>query len=223
MSEGFIKLDDRIRFHYNDKTDLKHFMDIIYSDSQNFALIPYSVHLGGFVIPEQDFEIDHLAKQIANELIKTEFSSFVSSLKTISCKTIETRLDELANTLDSTYDELWDLGLNPEQLFVPPVLNREIRKRKETFGKGINFALGTMYPILARELEHDMIIFSNKHCFRKTYPTNLEKRIIVSQDTRFRNPLIYCQIIQNLHFINIESMRKIRVTDLQKSEFDFDS
>jgi len=77
----------------------------------------------------------------------------------------------------------------------------------------------SIHPILANELGHSQIIFANKHCFGKTYPMTIDKQISVSVRTGIGNFEIDCRVIQNTHFRNLESMRKIIVTDAENSEF----
>lgn len=219
LSDKLSKLTERIRFHYEKQTNIAKFTDVRRADIQNFESIPYTAILENVPIPEGDSEIDDLAKQIGIQVANLEFSHFLSSLKKIACKTVETTLDELTETLDQTHDELWDLGFDIEQLFMPLVLKNEIRKRKQSVGIGINFSTQTINPILANELGHNEIIFANKHCFDKTYPMTIDKQILVSSRSSAQNSEIDCQIIQNLHYRNLVSMRKIIVTDIENSEF----
>jgi hypothetical protein len=194
-------------------------MDVRRAEIPNFESIPYTSVLENTSIPENDSEIEDLAKHVGTDLANHEFSKFLFDLKKIPCKTIETTLDNIIEILDQTHDELWDLDLVIEQLFMPWVLKNEIRKRKQSVGVGINFSTQAIHPILANELGHSEIIFANKHCFGKTYPLTIEKQIIVEPQIRVQNSTIDCQIIQNIHYRNLESMRKIIVTDVENSEF----
>ena len=194
-------------------------MDVRRADIQNFESIPYTVILEKVPIPEGDSEIDDLAQQIGIQVANLECSHFLSSLKKIACKTVETTLDELIETLDQTHDELLDLGFDIGQLFMSWVLKNEIRKRKQSVGIGINFSTQVINPILANELGHDEIIFANKHCFGKTYPITIDKQILVSLRPSAQNLEIDCHIVQNLHYRNLASMRKIIITDVENSEF----
>jgi len=194
-------------------------MDVRRADSLNFESIPCPTILKNTPIPEEDSEIDDLAQQIGINIVNLEFSHFLSSLKKIACKNVETTLDGLITTLDQTHDELCDLGFDVEQLFVHQVLKKEIRKRKQSVDVGINFSTHVINPILANALGPDEIIFANKHCFGKTYPMTTDKQILVSIRASGENSEIDCQIIQNLHYRNLVSMRKIIVTDVQNSEF----
>jgi len=169
-------------------------------------------------IPEGDSEIDDLVQQIGINIANLEFSRFLSSLKKIACKNVETTLDGLIKTLNQTHDELWDLGFNVEQLFMPMVLKNEIRRRKQSVGIGIDFSTQAINPILANELEPDEIIFANRRCFGKIYPMTIDKQILVSLRKSGENSEINCQIVQNLHYRNLVYMRKIIVTDVGNSE-----
>ena len=80
--------------------------------------------------PEGDSEIDDLAQKIGINIANLEFSHFLSSLKKIACKNVETTLDGLIETLNQTYDELWDLGFDIEQLFMPQVLKKRDQETK---------------------------------------------------------------------------------------------
>ena len=219
MSDNLLDLAERIRFHYQKQTIIEKFMDVRKAEIQNFESIPCPVSLESIIIPENYSEIDELAQQIGTDIANREFSKFLFDLKKVPCKTIETSLDGLIETLDQTHDELWDLGLNVEQLFMPWVLKNEIRKRKQSMGIGINFSTQSIHPILANELGHSKIIFANKHCFGKTYPLTIEKQILISFQKQEQNSVIDCQIIQNLHYRNLGSMRKIIVMDVENSEF----
>lgn len=218
MSDNSSKLAERIRFHYEKQTNIEKFMDVRQAEIQNFESIPYCATVDTHV-PTRDFEIDDLAQHIGIDLANAEFSHFIFSLKKVPCKTVKTTLEGLIETLDQTYDELWDSGFDVEQLFMPFVLKNEIRKRKQSFGLGINFSTKSINPTLARELGHSQIIFANKHCFGKTYPMTINEQILVSVLRGVRNSEINCQIIQNLHFRNLESMRRIVVIDSENSEF----
>ncbi len=219
MSNNLTKLTERIQFHYQKENYMEQFMDVRKADIQNFESILYPASLSGIGIPEKDSEIDYLAEVMAKDIVKKEFSYFLSFLQKVPCANIEITLDELAETLDRTYDELWDNGHEATQLFAPSILKREIRKRKKSTGSKIDFSMNSIMPILANELGNNQIIFSNKHCFGKTYPETIEKQILVSNHIDAQNTVIDCQIIQNLHFRNPESMRKIIVNDIEKSEF----
>jgi len=219
LSDNFLDLAERIRFHYQKQTMIPKFMDVQRAEIQNFESILCPVILENITIPENYSEIDELAQQIGMDIANREFSKFLFDLKKVPCKTIETTLDDLIETLDQTHDELWDLGLNIEQLFMPWVLKNEIRKRKQSVDIGIDFSTQAIHPILANELGHSKIIFANKHCFGKTYPLTIEKQILISFQKWKQNSAIDCQIIQNLHYRNLGSMRKIIVMDVENSEF----
>ena len=219
MSDNFLDLTERIRFHYQKQTIVPKFMDVQRAEIQNFESIPYTTVLENVSFPGNISEIENLAQNIGTDITNHEFSKFLFDLKKVPCTTIETTLDNLIETLDQIHDELWDLGLNVEQLFMPWMLKNEIRKRKQSVDVGINFSTQVINPILANELGHSKIIFANKHCFGKTYPLTIEKQILISSQTRIENSVIDCQIIQNLHYRNLGSMRKIIVTDVENSEF----
>jgi hypothetical protein len=218
LSDNSSKLADRIRFHYEKQTNIEKFMDVRRVEIQNFEPIQYLATVDR-PIPTKDFEIDDLAQYIGIDIANTEFSRFIISLKKVPCETVKTTLDGVIETLDQMHDELWDSGFNIEQLFMPWVLKNEIRKRKKSIGVGINFSTQSIHPTLANELGHSQIIFANKHCFGKTYPMTINEQILVSILSGMRNSEIDCHIIQNLHFRNLESMRRIVVTDSENSEF----
>jgi hypothetical protein len=219
LPDKLSKLVEIIHFHYEKQTNVEEFMDVRRADIKNFESIPYTAILENISIPEGDSEIDDLAKQIGINIANLEFSHFLSSLKKIACKNVETTLDGLIETLNQTHDELWDLGFDIEQLFMPMVLKNEIRRRKQSVGIGIDFSTQTIKPIIANELGHGEIVFANRHCFDKTYPMTIDKQILVSLRKNGQNSEIDCKIVQNLHYRNLVSMRKITVTDVENSEF----
>jgi len=219
LSENFLNLSERIRFHYQKQTLIEKFMDVRRADIKNFELISYTATLEDASFPRNASEEEDLAQQIGTDVANGEISKFLSDLKKAPCKMVETPLDNLIETLDQTHDELWDLGFQTEQLFMPWVLKNEIRKRKQSTGLGIHFSTETIHPILANELGHSKIIFANKHCFGKTYPLTIEKQILINTRRQIQNSIIDCNIIQNLHYRNLEYMRKIIVTDVENSEF----
>jgi hypothetical protein len=219
LPDKLSKLVERIRFHYEKQTTIEEFTDVRRADIENFEPIPYTAILENVPIPEGDSEIDDLAKKIGIEVTNLEFSHFLSSLKKIACKNVETTLDGLIERLNQTHDELWDLGFDIEQLFMPMVLKNEIRRRKQSVDIGIDFSTQTIKPIIANELGHGEIVFANRHCFDKTYPMTIDKQILVSSRKSAQNSEINCQIVQNLHYRNFVSMRKIIVTDAENSEF----
>jgi len=219
LSDNSSKLTERIYFYYEKQTNIEKFMDVRRAEIQTFDLIPYTTVLENMSIPEEDFEMDKLAQHIGLDIANREFSNFLFSLKKIPCKTVKTTLDEVTKTLDQTHDELWDLGFSVEQLFMPLALKNEIRKRKQSVGIGIDFSTQNIKPILANELGHSQIIFANKHCFEKTYPMTIDKQILVSVRMEMKKSKVDCKIIQNLHFRNLESMRRIVVIDAENSEF----
>jgi len=219
LSDNSSKLTERICFHYEKQTNIEKFMDVRRAEIENFDSILHTAVLENISIPEEDYEIDDLAQHIGLNVANREFSNFVFSLKKVPCKTVKTTLDDMTKTLDQTHDELWDLGLSVEQLFMPLALKNEIRKRKQSVGIGIDFSTQNIKPILANELGHSQIIFANKHCFEKTYPMTIDKQILVSVRMEMKKSKVDCKIIQNLHFRNLESMRRIVVIDAENSEF----
>lgn len=219
LSENFLNLSERIRFHYQKQTLIEKFMDVRRADIENFESISYTATLEDASFPRNASEEEDLAQQIGTAVATREFSKFLFDLKKVPCTTIETTLDNLIETLDRTHDELWDLGFNIDQLFMPWMLKNEIRKRKQSIGIGIHFSTQTINPILANELGHSKIIFANKHCFGKTYPLTIEKQVLVQTQKKIHDSIIDCQIIQNLHYRNLEPVRKIIVTNVENSEF----
>ena len=218
LNEVFSKLAERIRFHYQEQTVIERFMDVRRVDLQNFEPLQYLVKVDSQIFQES-FDIDELSQKIGKDLANYEFSKFIFSLKKVPCKTVKTTLNRLVETLDQIHDELCDICINTEQLFMPWVLKKEIRRRKQSGQVGIAFSTQNLLPILAQDLGNSQIIFSNKHCFSKTYPTTLDKQILFSIKTRSGKPKVDCQIIQNLHFRNLENMRRIIVTDAESSDF----
>lgn len=215
-SESFT---ERIRFHYENLTDIEEFMDVKRTNSPNFQPLLYFADVKDNAILEKKDLLEDMAKDIGRHLANHEFASFLFELKKIPCETIKTNLDNVVETLEKTHDELWDLGLGPDQLFMPLVLKNEIRKRKQSTGIGIDFSTQNLKPTLAKELGNSQIIFCNKDCFGKTYPESMAEQILVSVRIGMRESKIECKIIQNLHFRNLESMRKIIVIDAEKSDF----
>lgn len=103
------------------------------------------------------------------------------------------------------------------QLFAPNILRREITQRKNASINKTHFTMSSIIPILANELERNQIIFSNKYCFDKTYPKTIEQQIQVSKQIG-TSTYILCQVFENTTFHNPERMKKIIVTDVEKSE-----
>jgi hypothetical protein len=219
MYENNSKLAERIRFHYEEKSFITKFMDFRRVELPNFEPIPYNVILENTSFPEDESGIEDLAQNIGSGLANLEFSQFIILLKKVPCKTVKTTLDSLIKTLDQTHDELWDLGFDINYLFMPWVLKSEIRNRNQSVGAGIGFSTQIIHPTLANELGHSQIIFANKHNFGKTYPQSINKQILVSKRTDFGKSEVDCQIVQNIHFRNLESMRRIIVIDAENSDF----
>ncbi|MDH5463606.1 MAG: hypothetical protein OEY17_05680 [Nitrosopumilus sp.] len=194
-------------------------MDVTRADIENFEPISYTATLENASFPRNVSEEEDAAQRIGTDVASTELSKFLFELKKVPCKTVETTLDGLIETLDQMHDELWDLGFQIGQLFMLWVLKNEVRKQKQSVDLRINFSTQAIHPILANELGHSKIIFANKHCFGKTYPLTIEKQILIHARREIKNLIIDCEIIQNLHYKNLESMRKIIVTDVENSEF----
>ncbi|MGD8708728.1 MAG: hypothetical protein PVI88_08615, partial [Nitrosopumilaceae archaeon] len=164
MSDKEVKLEERIRFHYETKSYVDKFMDVRRAEIQNFEPISYTAKLGNTTIPENESEIEDLAQNIGRSLANLEFSNFIISLKKAPCKTVKTTLDKVVGILEQTHDELWDLGLSIEHLFMSWVLKNEVRNRKQSVGVGIDFSTENIHPTLANDLGHSQIIFANKNC-----------------------------------------------------------
>ena len=213
------KFVDRIHFHYKTLTNIGELMDIMRTESPNFQPISYHAKIEETSILKKGDVLEDFAWKIGKGLVDSEFENFIFELKKAPCKTIKTTLENVVETLEQTHDELWDLGLSASQLFTPSVLKSEIWKRKSLTGTAINFSAQKLKPTLSNKLGHSQIIFSNKHCFGKTYPKTLDKQILVSVRWGSRNSEIDCQIIQNLHFRNLETMRRIVVIDSENSDF----
>ena len=219
MSEETYDLADRIRLHYNELNSIEKYMDIRNSNITDFESISAGAVLNEFRITNDNYLIDDLGRNIAQDMVSKELSHFFTSVKNISCKTVETDLNGLVETLDTSHDSLWDEGFEVEQIFMPMILKREVRKRKNSRDIGIDFSTQSIKPILAKEMGNDTIVFANKHCFGKTYPTSLEKQILVSQNRGIRSIEIDCLIVQHFQIRTMDPMMKIVVTDVEKSEF----
>lgn len=218
LSDRVSELRDRIRVHYTEENNLEEFMGILRRDIQNLEIIPYPVTLDGFEIPTREFEIDDLAQQIARDMVHHEFAHFLSALPNANCENIETVLDDLPDTLNQTYDLLWDGGFEPTQLFASAQVRNEIRQRTEIRGIGIQFSMRTIIPTLANELGNNQIIISNSSCYGKIYPKTIEETILVSPQRGNRNQQLDCEIRQNFQFRNLDAMRRITITDMPSSE-----
>jgi len=218
MSDRFSQLRERIRFHYREEKKLEEFMDVRLADIQDLESIPYTAILDGFGIPTSEFEINYLAEEIAKGMLQREFSYFLSSLPNAECETIETNLEELADTLNKTYDDLYDNGNEATQLFASVPVKSEVKQRTESLGSGIRFSMGVIVPILANELGNSQIIISNKHCFGKIYPENLKENILVFPRRGNQNQELDCEIRHNFQFRSLDSMKKIIITDMSNSQ-----
>jgi len=215
MPDLLPKLTEKIRLHYQNKSQLSNYMEIKRSDNQQFDRIPFSPHFQGFDISNAT-EFDEIGEEIAKQLVATEFSHFLSTIVTVECKTKETTLENLVSTLVKFYNDLWDDGYEPDQLYMPYLLKNEVRKRKNLTSPGIPFFNKILHPISERPLGEKQIIFANKRCFRKTYPENIEKQILVSERMGVQDIEIDCTIVQKIWVVNPQGMSKIIVTDSDK-------
>lgn len=170
-------------------------------------------------IPTNDFDIDDLAENIARELVGREFSHFVSSLGQIQNNSTETTLENLVDTLDNVFNNQFDNGFDPNQIYLPFLLNREVRQRKAAHFQGIDFGVVTLNPTLVKELGNNQIFFANSRCFEKIYPTRIEDQLRIFVRAAVRNPEIDCTITQKLNIRSIQSIAKIVITDIENSEF----
>ncbi len=218
MSDRISELRDRIRFHYREENNLEEFMGILRRNIQDLESIPYLAVLDGFEIPTREFEINDLAQQIARDMVRQEFSHFLSALPNANCENIETTLEDLPDTLNHTYDGLWDEGFEPTQLFASGQVRNEIIQRTETRGVGIQFSTRAINPTLANELGNAQIIISNNRCFGKTYPETIEETVFVFPRRGNRNQQLDCEIRQNFQFRNLDSMKRITITNMPSSE-----
>jgi len=81
-----------------------------------------------FDLPNDESELDDIGNSIAKNLVAREFSDFLKTVASVVCKTTETTLDKLVETVDKAYTDLWNNGYEPDQLYIPYLLNNEIRK-----------------------------------------------------------------------------------------------
>jgi len=216
MSESFSRLTERIYVHFQKESHLSNYLEIKQGENQGFEKIRYEVTIPGLDIPNDESELDNIGSGIATNLVAREFSDFLKTVSSVECKTTETTLDNLVETVDKAYTDLFDDGYEPNQLYMPYLLNNEVRKRKSRIERGIPFLNKILEPITHRALGEKQIIFANKICFRKTYPENIEKQILVSERQVIENTEIHCTIVQKLEVLNQHLMSKIIVTDSEK-------
>ncbi len=216
MSGSSGTLEDRIRFHYQDKSYMKNFMKITHWDRNGFESIPYIAELNEVNFPNDSDAIDDLAGQIGMALTNLEFSRFIQSINVFKIKTIETTLENLVKTLEEVVSELWDDGYQLNQLFLPSNLRTEIRKRKRSVQPEIQLSIINFKPTTVRELGNNQIILSQKSCFEKIYPEDITKQISIIIQRQIRKYVIDCVIKQKLNITIVESIAKIIVTDIEK-------
>ena len=216
MSGSSGTLEDRIRFHYQDKSYMKNFMKITHWDSNGFESIPYIAELNEVNFPNDSDAIDDLAGQIGMALTNLEFSRFIQSINVFKIKTIKTTLENLVKTLEDAVSELWDDGYQLNQLFLPPNLRTEIRKRKRSVQPKIQLSIINFKPTTVRELGNNQIILSQESCFEKIYSEDITKQISIIIQRQIRKYVIDCVIKQKLNITIVESIAKIIVTDIEK-------
>ena len=221
MSESLSRLTERIHVHFQKESYLSNYLEIKQRENQGFEKLRYVITLQGFDLPNDESELDDIGNGIAKNLVAREFSHFLTTVASVVCKTTETTLDKLVETVDKAYTDLWNDGYEPDQLYIPYLLNNEIRKRKSRIERGIKFLNKILEPITHRALGEKQIIFANKRCFRKTYPENIEKQILVSERQGIQNTEIHCTIVQKLQVLNQYLMSKIIVTDSEKLRLNF--
>jgi len=209
-------LEDRIRFHYQDKSYMKNFMKITHWDRNGFESIPYIAELNEVNFPNDSDAIDDLAGQIGRALNNLEFSRFIHAISVFKIKTDKTTLENLVETLEGAVSELWDDGYQLNQLFLPSNLRTEIRKRKQSTQPEIQLSIINFRPTTVRELGNNQIIISQKSCFEKIYPEDITKQISVIIQRQIRKYVIDCVIKQKLNITIVESIAKIIVTDIEK-------
>jgi len=216
MSGSSDTLEDRIRFHYQDKSYIENFVKITHWVRNGFESIPYIAELNEVNFPNDSDAIDDLAGQIGMALTNLEFSRFIHSINVFKIKTIETTLENLVKTLEEVVSEIWDDGNQLNQLFLPSNLRTEIRKRKQSIGLEIQLSIINFKPTIVRELRNNQIILSQKSCFEKIYPEDITEQISIIFQKQIRKYVIDCAIKQKLNITNIESIAKIVVTDIEK-------
>ena len=217
MSESDTCLHDRIVHHYQKNSDIEKYMKVKIRDLQNFDPIPYTASLKLTDLPHDDGLIDDLASHIGRELANIEFHHFASSLNEVTDNTTETKLENLAETLDTVYNNLWDKGYEINLFFVPFSLNREIRKQKDiTFGNITGFLSN---PIHVRELGQNQIFLACKNNFDKFYPESSEKvTVYIDRILHHANHAeINCAVNQKLEITNKHTIARIFVTDTDNS------
>lgn len=217
MSQSDTDLRDRIIHHYEKNSNIEKYVQIKIRDLQNFELIPYTVSLKLTELPHEEGLIDDLASHIGRELANQEFTHFAQSLNEITDNTTETILENLAETLDNVYNNLWDEGYEIDLFFVPFSLNREIRKQKDISFANVSGFLSN--PIHARELGKNQIFLACKNNFDKIYPKSSEKiTVVVDRIYRHANHAeINCTINQKLEIMNKHTIARIVVTDIDNS------
>lgn len=217
MSEFDISLRDRIIQHYHNNSNIGQHMEIRNRDLQNFEPIPYIASLKLTDLPREDDLIDDLASHIGRELANQEFSHFIQSMNKITDNTTETTLENLAETLDDVYNNLWDGGYDPDLFFTSFSLNREIRKQKNLIISNVPGFLSN--PIYARDLSKDQIFLACKNNFEKIYPKSYEKvEITVNRLVHHANHAeINCFINQKLEINDRHTIARIVVTDMENS------
>lgn len=214
MSTSDTKIHDRIIHHYEKNSGIEKYVQIKTRDLQNFEPITHTVSLKLTELPREDDLIDDLASHIGRELANKEFSHFAQSLNKVTDNTTETTLEDLSETLDAVYNNLWDNEYGIDLFFVPFSLNREIRKQKD-----ISFANVTGFlsnPIHVRELGKDQIFLTCKNNFDKIYPKSSEKvTVVVDRMYHHANHVeINCTINQKLEIVNKHTIARIIVTDM---------
>ncbi|MEX2193314.1 MAG: hypothetical protein WD717_08080 [Nitrosarchaeum sp.] len=217
MSESDMRLHDRIIHQYTQNSNIEKYVQIKTRDLPNFEPIPYTVSLKLTDLPRDDGLIDDLASHIGRELTNQEFHHFALSLNAVTDNTTETKLEDLPETLDRVYNDLWDEGYDVDLFFVPFSLNHEIRKQKNVAFANITGFLSN--PTYARELGQNQIFLACKNNFVKIYPETYEKiDVIVNRMYHHANHAeINCTINQKLEIINRPTIARILVTDVDNT------
>ncbi len=217
MSTPDKQIHDLIIHYYEKNSNIAKYVKVTIRDLQNFKTIPYIASLRLTDLPRENGLIEDLASHIGQGLANKEFSHFAQSLNKVIDNTTETTLENLAQTLDNVYNNLWDDGYEIDLFFVPFSLNREIRKQKNiSFGNITGFLSN---PIHVKELGKDQIFLSCKNNFEKFYPKSYEK-VEVSINKMFHLPNhaeINCVINQKLEIMNRHTIARIVVTDIDNS------
>ena len=100
MSESLSRLTERIYVHFQKESYLSNYLEIKQRENQGFEKLLYVITLQGFDLPNDESELDDIGNGIAKNLVAREFSHFLTTVASVVCKTTETTLDKLVETVD---------------------------------------------------------------------------------------------------------------------------